>query len=64
LERYIIGEYMNIELKFKPEEIDVILGALGDQPFIKVAELINKIRTQAVPQFEKLQKDSEVPKAE
>ena len=55
---------MKIELKFKPEEVDVILGALGDQPFIKVAELINKIRTQAVPQFEKLQKDSEVPKAE
>lgn len=45
-----------ITLKLKAEEIDVLLGALGDQPFVKVAELINKIRNQAVPQFEALQK--------
>jgi hypothetical protein len=55
---------MNIELKLKAEEIDTVLGALGDQPFIKVAELINKIRTQAVPQFEKLQKEAVDSKAE
>ena len=55
---------MTIELKLKPEEIDAVLGALGDQPFIKVAELINKIRTQAVPQYEKLQKESVVSQSE
>jgi CTP:molybdopterin cytidylyltransferase MocA len=41
-----------IKLEFKIEEVDVILTALGDQPFVKVAELISKIRSQALPQYE------------
>lgn len=43
-----------IKLKLKIEEVDAILTALGDQPYVKVAEVVNKIRQQAVPQFEAL----------
>jgi hypothetical protein len=41
-----------IKLEFKVEEIDTILGALGDQPYVKVAELIGNIRSQAIPQVQ------------
>jgi hypothetical protein len=43
-----------LELKLSPEQIDTILGALGDQPYIKVSELIQTIREQAVPQWQAL----------
>lgn len=45
----------NIKLEFAVEEVDVVLGALGNEPFVKVADLINKIRTQAVPQWQAIQ---------
>lgn len=41
-----------VKLEFKIEEVDAILTALGDQPFVKVAGLINNIRNQAMPQYE------------
>lgn len=41
-----------ISLEFTVEEVDTILGALGNEPFVKVADLINNIRTQAVPQWQ------------
>ena len=41
-----------VKLEFKIDEIDAILTALGDQPFVKVAGLINNIRSQALPQYE------------
>lgn len=43
-----------IKLEFKVEEVDQILGALGDQPYVKVSELINKIRSQAIPQWQEM----------
>ena len=43
-----------LELKLTPEQIDTILGALGDQPYVKVSELIQTIREQAVPQWQAL----------
>ena len=46
----------HITLKLTADQIDVVLSALGDQPFVKVHELINQIRAQAVPQWEDMQK--------
>lgn len=43
-----------IKLEFKIEEVDAILTALGDQPYVKVASLINSVRSQALPQYEAL----------
>lgn len=39
-----------IKLTLTVDETNVILGALGDKPFVQVAELIKKIRDQAQPQ--------------
>lgn len=52
-----------IKLELTPDQIDLILGALGDQPFIKVNELIMQIRTQAVPQWQAI-REAQNPKTE
>jgi hypothetical protein len=49
-----------ISLEFGVEEVDAILGALGNEPFVKVADLINNIRTQAVPQWQAMNAPQEV----
>jgi len=48
-----------ISLEFAVEEVDVILGALGNEPFVKVADLINNIRAQAVPQWQAMNSTQE-----
>lgn len=48
-----------INLKLKIEEVDSILTALGDQPYVRVAELVGKIRQQALPQYESLKQQEE-----
>jgi hypothetical protein len=48
-----------ITLKLKVDDIDTILTALGEMPFVKVSEVINKIRAQAVPQYEALKAQEE-----
>lgn len=40
-----------INLSFKLEEVNLILTALGNLPFIQVNELIVKIQTQATTQL-------------
>jgi hypothetical protein len=40
-----------INLSFRIEEINLILTALGNLPFIQVNELIAKIQAQATPQL-------------
>ena len=42
-----------IELKFDLAEVNGILNALGNMPFIQVKDLIAKIQEQAQPQLEK-----------
>jgi len=42
---------MEIVLKFTIEETNYILQALSLRPFTEVADLINKIRTDAVGQL-------------
>jgi hypothetical protein len=44
-----------INLEFSVEEVDTILGALGNESYVKVSDLINKIRAQAVPQWQAIQ---------
>jgi hypothetical protein len=50
-----------IKLEFKIEEVDTILTALGDQPFVKVASLINSVRSQALPQYEAIKAEEDAP---
>lgn len=52
---------VSLKLEMTPDEVDVVLTALGEQPFIKVHELINKIRVQAVPQWQAIQ-EAQKPK--
>lgn len=42
---------MNIKFEFTVEESNQILQSLGDQPYAKVADLINKLRNQAMTQI-------------
>ena len=51
------------EFKLTLEEANMVLGALGKQPFEQVAKLINNIQTQAQPQLERVQKETEAAKA-
>jgi hypothetical protein len=56
-----------LTLKLKVEEVDAILTSLGEMPYVKVSELINKIRTQAIPQYEALktqEQESLIPQEE
>lgn len=42
----------NIKLELTVEEINAILAALGQQPYIKVADLIQKIQRQGASQLD------------
>ena len=42
-----------IELKLDLNEVNGILNALGQMPFVQVKDLIAKIQAQAQPQLEK-----------
>jgi len=41
---------MAIKLELELNEVNGILGALGQMPFAQVEPIVNKIREQAVPQ--------------
>lgn len=43
----------NITLELTVEEANTILTALGQQPYIKVADLIQKIQGQGVSQLDR-----------
>lgn len=45
-----------INLELSVQEINLILQALGQAPYVQVAELVEKIKSQAVPQVEALPK--------
>ncbi len=51
----------NIALELTVEEANTILAALGQQPYIKVADLIQKIQSQAASQLEN-SKTTDLPK--
>ena len=46
-----------INLELSVQEINLILQALGQAPYVQVAELFEKIKVQAVPQVEALPKE-------
>ena len=41
---------MAIKLELDLNEVNGVLGALGQMPFAQVEPLVNKIRQQAIPQ--------------
>jgi hypothetical protein len=49
-----------INLELSVQEINLILQALGQAPYVQVAELVEKIKAQAVPQVEVLTKEEAV----
>jgi len=53
-----------IGLNLSVQEINLILQALGQAPYVQVAELVEKIKAQAVPQVEALPKEDVVATAE
>jgi hypothetical protein len=40
----------DIKLTLTVDEVNRVLGALGDKPFVQVVDLITKVRTQAQSQ--------------
>lgn len=46
-----------INLELSVQEVNLILQALGQAPYVQVAELVEKIKVQAVPQVEALPKE-------
>jgi hypothetical protein len=44
-----------IKLELTVEEVNFTLAALSKQPFESVAALIDKIRTQAIPQVQEVE---------
>lgn len=40
----------DIKLTLTVDEVNRVLNALGDKPFVQVVDLITKVRTQAEPQ--------------
>ena len=46
-----------IDLNLTVNEINLILQALGQAPYVQVADIIDKVRTQAAPQVEALPKE-------
>jgi len=51
-----------VTLQLEINEVNGVLTALGQMPFVQVQALIAKIQTQAAPQVQ--QEIPEVPKAE
>lgn len=47
-------EQMQIKLDVTLGEVNVVLTALGQLPYVQSAELITKIRNQAVPQAQEV----------
>ena len=46
-----------INLELSVQEINLILQALGQAPYVQVADIIDKVKAQAVPQVEALPKE-------
>lgn len=50
-----------IKLELTVEQINQVLGSLGQMPFAQVAGLIGEIRQQAAPQVTQPESPAEVP---
>lgn len=55
---------MHIKLNLTIDQVDVILTALGDQPYVKVADLIGVVRNQAMPQYQEMKNKQNEPQSE
>lgn len=45
---------MEIKLTLKLEEVNVVMSALGNMPYVQVFELVQKLRNQAQDQIGEL----------
>ncbi len=43
---------MEIKLSLTLEELNAVMQALGNMPYAQIAPLVEKVRTQAVPQVQ------------
>ena len=48
----------DLKFTFTLDEINLILESLGEQPYVKVSQLIAKIQQQASTQLQEVQSDS------
>lgn len=46
---------MEIKLSLTIEEVNGVMQALGNMPYVQVAALVEKVRSQAAPQVESAQ---------
>ena len=46
-----------INLELSVQEVNLILQALGQAPYVQVADIVEKIKEQATPQVEALPKE-------
>ena len=44
-------EPIMIKLELTLDEVNAVMGALGNMPYVQVAALVDKIKSQAVPQL-------------
>ena len=44
-------EPIMIKLEFSIDEVNQIMAALGNMPYVQVVALVDKIKSQAVPQL-------------
>jgi hypothetical protein len=51
-----IIESSSIEIELTVREVNFLLGLLAKQPYENVAEVINNIRTQGLPQVQALER--------
>ena len=42
-----------IKLELTLDEVNAVMGALGNMPYVQVVALVDKIKSQAVPQIPK-----------
>jgi hypothetical protein len=54
---------MDIELKLSVEDVNGVLQALGQMPYVQVTGLVDKIRQQAAPQVQAQQAQQPAPAA-
>ena len=55
-----MNENLTIELKLPLNAVNYIMGVLGKQPFEQVADLVQAIREQALPQVQN-DTETEIP---
>lgn len=51
-----------ITLNLELAELNIVMGALGQMPYAQVAEIVGKIRQQAIPQVQQAETEAAAEK--